>query len=422
MIVMDKYFICLANSYKHGGRCIAGIEVVPMPDGQLTIMRHDDGRPRWIRPVSMAENGEIPNQLAQDVKLLSLVKLTDVMPCPNKAHTEDVHCSRMECCPYNYESNDDFLSQLIDPVHQAVFYFRGKAIPATMINRLDYSLMLICPEKACAYIDEEREKSKYRIKFTYYGSNYDFPITDPYFLETFKKNPDRYTDLKGAYLTLSLGLEFEGFHFKLVAAVLPTNLEMDSIKYFSSNKEISYMEQQKQIHPNAYAKWSQEDDNLLVGMYEQGTSIKEMMTRFERNEGAIRARLKKLLIEERSEYWFDKYERELTHLLDLKKEVDDRIATLRNELLQQMEIQGEEKVKSENFIVSYMPPRIVMQFNNQLFKEENEQLYRSYCTIFDSKLFQEENKELYASYCNKPIQKGASIVVRRKQQDEEDKN
>lgn len=422
MTIMDKYFICLANSYKHGGRCIAGIEVVPLPGGQLTIVHHNDGRPRWIRPVSMAENGEIPNQLAQGVKLLSLVKLTEVIPCPDKAHTEDVHCSRMECCPCDYEADNNFLSQLIDPVHQAVFYFRGKAIPATMINRLDYSLMLIRPEKASAYIDDEREKSKYRMKFTYYGSNYDFPITDPCFLETFKKNPDRYTNLKGIYLTLSLGLEFEGFHFKLVAAVLPPNLEMDSIMDFSSDKEISYMDQQKQMHPNAYAKWSQEDDALLVEMHKQGASLKEMMTRFERNEGAIRSRLKKLYIEEESEYWFDKYERELTRLLDLKKEVDDRIAALRNELLQQMEIQGEEKVKSENFTVSYMPPRIVMQFNNQLFKEENEQLYRSYCTIFDSKLFREENKELYASYCNKPIQKGASIVVRRKQQDEEDKS
>lgn len=24
---MDKTFICLANSYKHGNRCIAGIEI-----------------------------------------------------------------------------------------------------------------------------------------------------------------------------------------------------------------------------------------------------------------------------------------------------------------------------------------------------------------------------------------------------------
>lgn len=410
---MDKYFICLANSYKHGGRCIAGIEVVPNPDGPLTIVRHDDGRPRWIRPVSMAENGEIPNQLALDVKLLSLVKLTEVVPCPDKAHTEDVHCSRMECCPDKLEVDDAFLSQLVDPVHQAVFYFRGKALPAKMINKLNYSLMLIRPETASAYIDEKREKSKYRMRFTYDGSNYDFPITDPYFLEILKKNPERYADLSGAYLTLSLGLEFEGFHFKLVAAVFPPTIETNLTEASSLEEPISYMDQQKQMHPNAYAKWSPEDDALLLEMQVQGASIKEMMTRFERNEGAIRSRLKKLLLEDESEYWFDKYERELARLLDLKKDVDHRIAALRKELLQQMEIHGEDKVKSARFSVSYTPPKTVLQFDKDLFREENEELYSSYCTIFDSKLFKEENQELYANYCKKPVHKSASIVVRQ---------
>ena len=394
---MDKYFICLANSYKHGGRCIAGVEVVPMSEGQMFIARHDDGRPCWIRPVSMAENGEIPISLAQGIKVLSLVKLIDVVPCPDKAHTEDVHCSRIESCPNNIEYDEEFLSQLVDPVHQSVFYFRGKAIPATMINRLDYSLMLIHPEKASAYIDEEREKSKYRMKFTYYGSNYDFPITDPCFLETFKKNPQRYADINGVYLTLSLGLEFEGFHFKLVAAVLPPVLETDSTNAFSYDKPISYMELQKQLHPNAYAKWSQEDDALLVEMHKQGASVEEIMIRFERNEGAIRARLKKLLMDEEPEYWFDKYERELTYLLDQKRDIDDRIAALRKDLLQQMELQGEEKVVSTRFTVSYIPSKTIMQFDN--------------------KLFREENKELYVKYC-KPIQKVASIVVRRNNNDE----
>ena len=394
---MDKYFICLANSYKHGGRCIAGVEVVPMSEGQMFIARHDDGRPCWIRPVSMAENGEIPISLAQGIKVLSLVKPIDVVPCPDKAHTEDVHCSRIESCPNNFEYDEEFLSQLVDPVHQSVFYFRGKAIPATMINRLDYSLMLIHPEKASAYIDEEREKSKYRMKFTYYGSNYDFPITDPCFLETFKKNPQRYVDINGVYLTLSLGLEFEGFHFKLVAAVLPPVLETDSTNAFSYDKPISYMELQKQLHPNAYAKWSQEDDALLVEMHKQGASVEEIMIRFERNEGAIRARLKKLLMDEEPEYWFDKYERELTYLLDQKRDIDDRIAALRKDLLQQMELQGEEKVVSTRFTVSYIPSKTIMQFDN--------------------KLFREENKELYVKYC-KPIQKVASIVVRRNNNDE----
>lgn len=389
---MDKYFICLANSYKHGGRCIAGIEVVPNTDGPLTIVRHDDGSPHWIRPVSMAENGEIPNQLALDVKLLSLVKLTEVVPCPDKAHTEDVHCSRMECCPVELNVDDSLLSQLIDPVHQAVFYFRGKAIPATIINKLNYSLMLIRPENASAYIDEEREKSKYRMKFTYYGSHYDFPITDPVFIEKLKKNPERYADLNGVYLTLSLGLEFEGFHFKLVAAVLPPNIETNLTEVPSLDEPISYMDQQKLLHPNAYAKWSQEDDELLLEMHKQGASIMEMMTRFERNEGAIRSRLKKLLVEDVSDYWFDKYERELAQLLELKKDVDDRIAALRKELLQQMEIQGEEKIVSSKFTISYVPPKTIMQF--------------------DGKLFREENQELYASYC-KPKQKEASIIVRQ---------
>ena len=419
---MDKHFICLANSYKHGGRCLAGIEITFDAERKPVIVRYPDGRPRWIRPVSNEADGAIPTKVASGINLFSLVKLTEVFPCPNKAHVEDTRYTSMQYRNGYFIQNDELLRQCIDTKHQNVFYFQGKAIPATMIERLDYSLMLIKPEKAQAYIDEEREKSKYRMRFSYYGSNYDFPITDPVFLEAFKKRPDSFSDMQDVFLTLSLGMEFEGFHFKLVAAVLSPNLEKDLIKSSSPDKPISYMDQQKQMHPNAYAKWSQEDDALLLEMHKQGASIMEIMTRFERNEGAIRSRLKKLLIiEEGTNYWFDEYEKELTRLLDLKKDVDDRLEALRKELLQQMEIHGEEKIKSERFTVSYTPPKTVMQFNNQLFKEENEQLYRNYCMIFDSKLFREENKELYESYCNKPVQKGASIVVRKKQQ-EEDKN
>jgi hypothetical protein len=80
-----------------------------------------------------------------------------------------------------------------------------------------------------------------------------------------------------------------------VAAVLSPNLEKDLIKSPSPDKPISYMDQQKQLHPNAYAKWSQEDDALLLEMHKQGASLMEIMTQFERNEGAIRSRLKNCL-------------------------------------------------------------------------------------------------------------------------------
>ena len=340
---MEKYFICLANSYKHGGRCIAGIEVVPQSDGSLVVIRLDDGRPRWIRPVSMSANGEIPNHLAESFKIFSLVKLTDVEPCPDKAHTEDVHCTRMEICPSELSPTKDFLDQLIDTQHQAIFYYRGKAIPATIIDRLDYSLMMIHPENACAYCDEERENSKYRIKFTYFGSNYDFPITDPVFLEQFKKSPEKFTNLKEVYLVLSLGLEFEGFHFKLAATVVfPKDLNATERHQTSSDasNSLSYMERQKLLYTNAYAKWSPEEDSELLKLLGKGLSITELTKIFERNEGAIHSRIKKLTMNPQdNEKEFDSDEETLAHLIELKKNIEKQIEVLREKINMKHSIQ-----------------------------------------------------------------------------------
>ena len=338
---MEKYFICLANSYKHGGRCIAGIEVVPQSDGSLVVVRHDDGRPKWIRPVSMSANGEIPNHLAESFKIFSLVKLTEVEPCPDKAHTEDVHCTRMEICPFELLPTKAFLNQLLDTQHQAVFYYRGKGIPATIIDRLDYSLMLIHPDNACAYCDEERENSKYRMKFTYYGSNYDFPITDPVFLEQFKKSPDSYVDLKGVYLVLSLGLEFEGFHYKLVATVvIPNDLDVTEEPQSVDVSGHSYMEQQKLLYAKAYAKWTPEEDSELLELYSKRWSIKDLVNKFERNEGAIRSRIKKLTMEQQDyENELQSDEKELAHLLELKQEIERQIEALREKISLKNQIQ-----------------------------------------------------------------------------------
>jgi hypothetical protein len=338
---MEKFFICLANSYKHGGRCIAGIEVVPQSDGSLGIVRHDDGRPRWIRPVSMSANGEIPNHLAESFKIFSLVKLTDVEPCPDNAHTEDVHCTRMEICPFELSPTKDFLNQLIDTQHQAVFYFRGKSIPTTIIDRLDYSLMLIHPDNACAYCDEGRENSKYRMKFTYNGSNYDFPITDPVFLEQFKKSPDSYADLDGVYLVLSLGIAFEGFHYKLVATVLiPNDLDVTQKPQFIDDSSLSYMEQQKLLYANAYAKWTPKEDAELLELLHKGMSIKELVKKFERNEGAIRSRIKKLTFEQLyNENGFQNDEKELAYLIELKQEIERKIQALREKISLKSQIQ-----------------------------------------------------------------------------------
>lgn len=405
---MDKYFICLANSYKRGGRCIAGVEVVFNGDGKWKLVRNDDGTPRWIRPIAKTTYGEIPNYVAEYIQMLSVVKLSNVVPCPEGAHTENVYYSRIEQFDYDISQLPSSMNQFIDSRHQSLFHNRGRAVSAEMLRSISYSLMLIHPDKAGVYRDENREKSKNRMKFTYYGIEYDFPITDPAFLDEFKREPERYADIPNVYLAISLGLEFEGWHHKLVAGVI---IPTDFTKHQNADG-ISYMDQQKKTHHNAYAKWTTEDDEQLRNHVEEGVSIQEMCRIFERNEGAIRSRISKLGLDignstphifsqdnshasshNNHPNWFDECERELVRLLDKKSEIEEQINDVRAKILHGMESYCLETIQSEQFSVSYSPAKTVMQF--------------------DSKAFRTENEELYSNYC-KPKQREASIVVKRK--------
>ncbi len=317
---MDKYFVCLANSYKRGGRCVAGVEIAYNQQKQWEIVRNENGNPHWIRPVADTQHGEIPIYIAYTIKLLSVVKLADVHPCPDHVHYENYRYSRMEICPLVYPSEMATLNQFVDSTHQSVFNSHGKAIPADVVSKLNYSLMLIHAENAQAYVDENREKSKNRMNFTYYGAEYDLPITDPTFLDEFRAQPERFAHIPNVFLTLSLGLEFEGWHHKLVAGV---------------------------IIPS---------DSLLPHDIEQETSGKDLQTD-----------------------WFDEYERELVLLIDKKAEIENRISEVRQKLLTQMEHHGVDKVSSKHFTVSYTPAKTVMQFDSKAFRTENKELYSSYC-------------------------------------------
>ncbi|MDE0200410.1 MAG: DNA helicase RecQ [Caldilineaceae bacterium] len=60
------------------------------------------------------------------------------------------------------------------------------------------------------------------------------------------------------------------------------------------NEPAYTVEEKRREHPKAYKKWSLEDDDRLKEMYAAGHEVAEMAKHFERNEGAIRSRLKKL--------------------------------------------------------------------------------------------------------------------------------
>lgn len=61
-----------------------------------------------------------------------------------------------------------------------------------------------------------------------------------------------------------------------------------------SKKKAYTLEEKRQEHGNAYLPWEKEADEYLMRLYDEGKSIKELAEIFERNNGGIRSRLKKL--------------------------------------------------------------------------------------------------------------------------------
>ena len=63
---MDKKFVCLANSRRKNGRCIAGLllDVSNQPSST------------WIRPIKKI-NSSIPQSEVQDIGILSVVKIVN---------------------------------------------------------------------------------------------------------------------------------------------------------------------------------------------------------------------------------------------------------------------------------------------------------------------------------------------------------
>ena len=98
-------------------------------------------------------------------------------------------------------------------------------IPVELANKtLSSSLLFIRPEGLCILIDEDvRGLKRIRASFGYKGATYCLAVTDPaiearYMQMEVGQHP---VDALQPYLTVSIGEPFEGFCYKLVAAIIP---------------------------------------------------------------------------------------------------------------------------------------------------------------------------------------------------------
>lgn len=79
----------------------------------------------------------------------------------------------------------------------------------------------------------------------------------------------------------------------------PLQIELITKSQASTNKisETSYMDKQKQIFTNAYAPWTDDEEQALISLHRLGKTVSEIGAILQRNNGAIHSRLKKLGIQ-----------------------------------------------------------------------------------------------------------------------------
>lgn len=104
----------------------------------------------------------------------------------------------------------------------------------------------------------------------------------------------------------------------------------------------SYMEQQKQLHANAYSHWDDEEDKKLTEYYRQGLSTSEIASLMNRNIGGISSRIKKLGLRDNESSIVvdsagkrdksDDYKQKLDILIEMQADINRQIDELRKKM------------------------------------------------------------------------------------------
>ena len=219
------HIVCLANSYKHDHRCVAGISL---------------DTKKWVRLVGKKvahclTRSEARYADGKEVSLLDVFEVELDVECASRYHPEDVSIAER---PWRFmrrfSENADF-ELLAAAVSMEPIVLQGycdrvdcrklKETPAKV------SLGLVRPEDLWWWIREENGKRRFRSNFRLGHEGrirYDLPVTDPVWLDQLHLLPTGIhphatvcgTRTVNTLLTASLSEPFEGFHYKLIAGVI----------------------------------------------------------------------------------------------------------------------------------------------------------------------------------------------------------
>ena len=222
---ITKRIVCLANSRKLQGRCIAGKEWT------------EEGVGSWVRPVSDREHQEVSEyerqyENGEDPSVLDIIDIPLAKPMPQDYQTEnwlidsEYYWRKIGLIKWRN------LSKFLDPVEalwangHSTQNGKNDRIPLSQAKMLNGSLLLIQVRQLMLRVFSPGEafgNSKRRVQgvFRYKGEEYRLWVTDPTYERTYLKKEDGCYELGKSFLTISLGEPFQDYCYKLIATVIP---------------------------------------------------------------------------------------------------------------------------------------------------------------------------------------------------------
>lgn len=220
-----KKIVCLANSRKHSGRCVAGKEVLV------------DGYGKWVRPVSARPSAEISEEERRYENGV-LPKVLDIIKIPMIGATPQLYQSENYVIDAEYywvkkgELSWPDIKQLIEkpgPLwtnNDSTYYGLNDRVKIDLASKLPNSLMLIAPEDLTIKVVTEggefgNPRRRVRADFKHVGTHYSLIVTDPVAEQALLAKPNAEYQPKDTYLCISLGeAHTDGSCYKLVATVI----------------------------------------------------------------------------------------------------------------------------------------------------------------------------------------------------------
>lgn len=208
---MKKILLILANSVKHHKHCIAGKDIETK---------------QWIRPVDNDSGKELSycqikyhkNGSDKKIKPLDIVKIRFLKACPllhqpenmviANEKWENVEPQKLKIIPVEYLDSPKDLWGNSEPSISCNLIEQGKL-------EITQSLYLIKVENLNLYINKFDGRRKRRSAFRYNNQNYDLAVTDP----NFDRFYDKKTSPTQCILCISLGENFNRYHYKLIAGI-----------------------------------------------------------------------------------------------------------------------------------------------------------------------------------------------------------